>query len=275
MDMKSHAYELLRRIRARSALVHNITNFVAMESSANILLALGASPAMAHCRDEVEEMTSIADALVLNIGTLQRDWVESMLCAARAANRKGIPVVLDPVGAGATALRTEAAHRIMRKTSVSVLRGNASEVFSIASAGIRTRGVDSSLPVSAGVVDAAGKMALETGCIVSISGEEDVITDGRRIFRVANGRPIMSRVTGIGCGLSAVTAAFCAVAGGDLLCAAAAAAAVYGLSGEMAAGISDKPGSFAVAFIDALYAVGRKEIDDLLLVSEEKHRSGD
>ena len=270
MNIKAYTYELMCRIRKGSPLIHNITNFVAMNSSANILLAVGASPVMAHSRDEVGEMASLADALVLNIGTLQRDWVGSMICAARAANRKGIPVILDPVGAGATSLRSEAVRTIMSEASISVLRGNASEVFSLASDGVRTRGVDSSLLVSADVIRAAGEMALGKNCIIVISGEKDLITDGRRIFRVANGRPIMARVTGLGCGLSAVIAAFCAVAGGELLHASTAAAALYGLCGEMAERVSVGPGSFSVAFIDALYSVGKKEIDELLLVSEEE-----
>ncbi|MEI6634687.1 MAG: hydroxyethylthiazole kinase [Chlamydiota bacterium] len=275
MNIKAFTYELVCRIRKGSPLIHNITNFVAMNSSANILLAVGASPVMAHSRDEVGEMTSLADALVLNIGTLQKDWVGSMICAAQAANRKGIPVILDPVGAGATSLRSEAVRAIMSEASISVLRGNASEVFSLASDGAGTRGVDSSLPVSADVIRAAGEMALKKNCIIVISGEKDFITDGRRTFRVENGRPIMARVTGLGCGLSAVTAAFCAVAGGELLHASTAAAALYGLCGEMAERVSARPGSFFVAFIDALYSVGKKEIDELLLVREEEHRTGD
>jgi len=240
-----------------------------MNSSANILLALGASPVMAHCRDEVREMTSLADALVLNIGTVQKDWLGSMIYAAETANGKGIPVILDPVGAGATSFRTEAVKRIMDETDIAVLRGNASEIFSLASSGTKTKGVDSSLLVSADIIKAAKELALEEKCIIAISGKKDLITDGNQVFRVANGQPIMTKVTGIGCGLSAVTAAFCAIAGGELLPATTAAFALYGLCGDMAERISDKPGSFFVAFIDALYSVDRKEIDAFLLVNEE------
>lgn len=262
MNITSYASTLLCGIRERAPLIHNITNFVAMEFSANILLALGASPVMAHAEGEVGEMASRADALVLNIGTLQRDWVASMILAAGAAADKGIPVVLDPVGAGATALRTEAARRILRDARVSVIRCNASELLAVASGRAGTRGVDSAVGVSAAVRRAAGNLAREKGCVVAVSGERDLVTDGRRAFRIANGHPAMTRVTGIGCGLSAVTAAFCAVAVGNLLPAAVAALAVYGLCGEMAAEVSEKPGSFPAAFIDALYSVGSEEIGD-------------
>ena len=222
MKIKSYTSQLVQKIKTTSPLIHNITNFVVMNSSANILLGIGASPVMAHCIGEVEEMTSLANALVLNIGTLQDDWVESMICAAKSANAKGIPVILDPVGSGATSLRTRAVKKIMNEAKISVLRGNASEIFSLASDDVRTRGVDSSLSVTAEIIDAAQKLATDMNCIIAMSGAEDIITDGRKIFRIANGQPLMTKVTGIGCGLSAVTGAFCAVADGDLLAATAA-----------------------------------------------------
>jgi hydroxyethylthiazole kinase len=261
--------ECLDRIKQRAPLIHNITNFVVMNSSANILLAIGASPVMAHCRAEVEEMTALAGALVLNIGTLQEDWLESMICAGKAANAKGIPVIVDPVGAGATRLRTEAVKQIMRACSVTVLRGNASEVLSLADVAVRTKGVDSSLGMSAEIVQAAKEMALAEKCIIAISGEEDCITDGCSVFRVGNGQPLMTKVTGIGCGLTAVTAAFCAVAGADFARATAAAFAFYGLCGDLAIKTSDKPGSFYVAFLDRLYTTGKEEIKKFLKVREE------
>ena len=211
MDLATYTADLIGKIRTTAPLVHNITNYVAMNSSANMLLAVGASPVMAHCRAEVEEMVSFAGALVLNIGTLQEDWVEAMVAAGKAANRNGTPVILDPVGAGATRLRTEAAKRILGECAVTVLRGNASEVFALGSADIRTKGVDSSLVFSDERVGAAVAMARDLGCVTGISGPEDCITDGTRVFRVANGQPVMTRVTGTGCGLSAVVGAFCAV----------------------------------------------------------------
>ena len=266
MDIKLYTAQLLEKIKFTSPLIHNITNFVVMNSSANILLAIGASPVMAHCLGEVREMTSIANSLVLNIGTLQDDWVEAMVVAAKTANAKGIPVILDPVGSGATSLRTRAVKKIMHEAKISVLRGNASEIFSLASEDVRTRGVDSSLSVTTEVIDAARTLATEMNCIIAISGAEDVITDGRKIFKVKNGQAIMTRVTGIGCGLSAVTGAFCAVAKGDLISAAAAAFGFYGLCGDLAFQISDKPGSFSVAFTDTLYSVNPKDISSLLKI---------
>lgn len=269
MDMKRITADLLAKIRAGNPLIHNITNYVVMNSSANILLAVGAAPVMAHCHSEVEEMTAMAGALVLNIGTLQEDWVEAMIIAARKANAVGIPVILDPVGAGATALRTAAVRKIMTQARMAVVRGNASEILSLASAGVVTKGVDSSVRLSAQVIAAAQDIASENECIIAISGPEDCVTDGHRVFRIGNGHPLMARVTGTGCGLSAVTGAFCATTPNEPLTAVAAAFGFYGLCGEVAALVSDKPGSFFVAFLDALYAAGEKEIDALLNITAD------
>lgn len=262
MDMKTTTAELLARIRKTAPLVHNITNLVVMNPSANILLALGASPVMAHSRKEVTDMAAMAGALILNIGTLAEQWIEAMLLAARAANQRGIPVILDPVGAGATRYRTQTVKQILSEVEISVIRGNASEVLCLAVADVKTKGVDSSLSLSDEIVDAAGAIARQHGCIVAISGEKDLITDGGRVLRVANGVPLMTRVTGLGCGLSAVTGAFCAVDRDDRLAATAAAFGFYGLCGELALGISDRPGSFFVAFLDTLYTAGSVEIRD-------------
>ena len=266
MDMQIRTSELLTEIRKKAPLVHNITNYVVMNSSANILLALGASPVMAHSRNEVEEMAAMAGALVINIGTLEEKWVAAMLLAARTANKSGIPVILDPVGAGATAYRSRAVQEILKHASISVIRGNASEVLSLAVAEVRTKGVDSSISVSGEMVDAAGEIARQHHCVVAISGEKDLITDGDRVLRVANGVPLMARVTGLGCGLSAVAGAFCAVDRDDLLTAAAAAFGFYGLCGELALNVSDRPGSFYVAFLDALYAAGKADIREHLKI---------
>ncbi|MFZ2630325.1 MAG: hydroxyethylthiazole kinase [Desulfosalsimonadaceae bacterium] len=267
MSMKQTTADLLEKVRTTSPLVHNITNFVVMNSSANILLAAGAAPVMAHAPEEVEEMTGLADALVLNIGTLQSDWVTSMILAGKAANRKGIPVVLDPVGAGATKFRTDTVKRIMNEVNISVLRGNASEIFSLAWADIRTRGVDASLAVIPDMVHDAKALAEKLGCILAVSGPEDLVTDGRQTFRITNGHPLMTKVTGIGCGLSAVTGAFCAVANGDLVSATAASLGYYGLCGDLAARISRKPGGFAAAFVDTLYSITPNDIESSLRVS--------
>ena len=257
--MVANTTRMLDAIRKKQPLVHNITNFVVMNSSANTLLALGASPVMAHAKEEVEAMTGLADVLVLNIGTLEPDWVEAMMLAARAANRKGIPVVLDPVGAGATAYRTQTARRILSETGVAVLRGNASEILSLTSGSITTRGVDSSVSLANAQVGDAMGLARDLGCVVAISGAEDCITDGQSVYRVRNGHPAMTRVTGTGCGLSAVVGAFCAV-DADPARAAAAAFGVYGLCGKRAVERSRGPGSFPAAFLDALSLVTPDDI---------------
>ena len=266
MDWKRSTIELLDRLRNTVPLVHNITNFVVMNASANILLALGAAPVMAHSRREVADMVGLAGALVLNIGTLEEKWIEAMLTAAEAANEKGIPVILDPVGAGATAYRSQAVASILRQVSVSVIRGNASEVLSLADTDVITKGVDSSLAISDDNTSAFAGIARQHGCIVAVSGEVDLVTDGDRALRVANGTPLMTRVTGLGCGLSAVTGAFCAVSGGDLLDAVAAAFGYYGLCGELAREASDRPGSFYTFFVDALYSAGADDIQEKLKI---------
>lgn len=268
MNMKNHTISLLEKIRKTAPLVHNITNFVVMNSSANILLAIGASPVMAHSRSEVGDMTALAGALVLNIGTLEKEWVEAMIIAGQAANSKGIPVVLDPVGSGATPYRTRTVKTIMDECRISVLRGNASEIASLFSAHTKTKGVESSLSLSDAIITPARDLALEKKCVIAISGEEDCITDGKRVFRVNNGHPMMTRVTGTGCGLTAVTGAFCAVGDEDLALATAAAFGFYGLCGDQAILKEDKPGSFYVAFLDRLYSVGEADINNGLKMKE-------
>jgi len=252
----------LGTVRRRSPLVHNITNFVAMNSSANILLALGAAPVMAHAPDEVQPMVGLADALVLNIGTLEQGWVDSMSLAASAARRKGIPIVLDPVGAGATEYRTTTVHRLLQEGRVTVLRGNLSELLALVSSDVRTRGVDSGLagePTPA-VIEALREAARTFECTAAASGVVDVITDGERTFLCRNGHAMMPRVTALGCGLSAVVAAFCAAAPGRVTEAVAAAVAFYGLCGEIAAGTAQGPGTFFVGFLDALYRVSPEQL---------------
>ena len=257
--------EILCRVRERKPLVHNLTNYVVMNSSANVLLAQGASPVMAHSIDEVTDMVALAGALVLNIGTLEQDWVTSMIAAGQAANERGLPVILDPVGAGATPYRTETTRRLLTEVTVTVLRGNASEVLSLQSAEAQTKGVDALHSVE-DVKEAAGELAQELGLIVGISGETDLITDGARTYRVANGHALMPWVTGLGCGLTATVGAFCAVAD-DAVVATTGAFAFYGLAGEVAAQTAPAPGSFQVAFLDALYTVGEEQLRAGLKIS--------
>lgn len=264
VELNAHTVSCLKAIRGTSPLVHNITNFVVMNSSANILLAMGASPVMAHSRDEVREMANLAGALVLNIGTLQEDWIEAMVLAGKTANEKGIPVILDPVGAGATSLRTRSVKRILEECRVTVLRGNVSEIMALTDASATTKGVDSTLSGSDETVEKALGLARKHGLVVAMSGADDCITDGKRIFTVANGTPLMCKVTGLGCGLSAVVGAFCAVSPGDPALSTASAFGFYGVCGELAAQASGKPGSFFTAFLDYLYTVGQTELNTAL-----------
>lgn len=267
MALETTTCHLLTDIRRSAPLVHNITNHVVMNATANILLAMGASPVMAHSRHEVADMAAIAGALVLNIGTLSETWIESMHLAARAANDSDIPVILDPVGAGATAYRTRTARRILQEADIAVIRGNASEILALADMDVQTKGVDSSVALSESTSRVAADLAREHGCIVAVSGATDLVTDGKTRLHVANGVPLMTRVTGLGCGLSAVVGAFCAVGGAERLQAVAAACGYYGLCGEMAAAVSQRPGSFFVAFVDALDAIGSDDITAKLRIA--------
>ena len=238
-------------VRSQRPLVHNITNYVVMNNSANALLAVGASPVMAHWTHEMEEMVDIANALVLNIGTLDENWLESMRVAGVAASRRGIPIVLDPVGAGATSARTSASLELIELCHPTVIRGNASEIMALVDASVKSKGVDSSAQ-SGDAVEAARKLALETGAVVVISGATDYITDGTVLHTVEGGDEIMTAVTGMGCTSTALVGAFAAVVE-DPLVAATAAMAVMSLAGERAAARSRGNGSMQVNFLDELY----------------------
>jgi len=248
----------LEAVRARAPLVHNITNFVVMEPTANALLALGASPVMAHALEEVAELAGIASALVLNIGTLSPAWIEAMILAGQTASRRGIPVVLDPVGAGASAYRTRSCLKLIEAVKPSIIRGNASEILTLAGEQGGGRGVDS----TARAEDAgapAGVLARGAGAVISVSGALDLVTDGTREIRITSGSPLMGRVTGMGCTASALTGAVAAV-NPDLLEAAAHAMAIMGVAGEMAADSAMGPGSLVPAFHDALFQMSEADL---------------
>ena len=220
-------------MRAHAPLVHSITNLVVMNFNANALLAVGASPVMAHAHEEVRDMVGIAQALVLNIGTLEPAWISAMQVALQAARARGIPVVLDPVGAGATPYRNAALSELIRAGAPGILRGNASEIMSVAGLAAATRGVDSAAS-TADATDAAAALAGQLDAVVCVSGADDLIVDaaGRRAV-LSNGHPWMTRVTGVGCSASALVGAFAAVQP-DPWRATVAAMAVLGVVGEMA-----------------------------------------
>lgn len=252
------ASDNLNKLRAKKPLIHNITNYVVMNYTANALLACGASPVMAHAAEEVEEMVSLAGALVLNIGTLTPQWVEAMLSAGKKANALKVPIVLDPVGSGATRLRTESANRLARELSIQVVRGNASEVLSLAKEEARTKGVDSVHTVEE-AEGAAITLARELKTTLAITGKVDLITDGKRILKVYNGHALMGMVTGTGCTATVMIGAFLAV-DPDPVEAATTALAYFGLAGEMAAAQTTSPGSYQIALLDALFSIGEKEL---------------
>lgn len=241
----------LALVRQRKPLVHQITNYVVMNQTANATLALGALPVMAHARQEVEDMVAMAGALVLNIGTLSSDWIESMLAAGRAANARGVPVVLDPVGAGATRYRTETAKRILGEVKVAIVRANAGETASLIGVKAEVRGVE-----SIGAEQdrqALARMAARTlGLVASVTGATDFVSDGQRVAAIANGHPLLSRVSGTGCICSALTGCFVAVKSTEPFEAAVEALVAMGVAAEDAAVGATGPGSFHVRLYDAL-----------------------
>lgn len=252
----------LELVRSQSPLVHNITNYVVMNNTANALLSIGASPVMAHAHEEVEDMVNIASVLVLNIGTLDDYWIKSMLLAGKAAQKKGIPIVFDPVGAGATSYRTDTCKLLIRECKPAVIRGNASEIMALQDSNTKTKGVDSR-DSSEIAIDAAESLARETGAVVVISGETDYITDGVKTEKVENGNRLMERVTGMGCTATAIVGAFAAI-NKDAFQAALHGMAVMGITGEIAAARSTGNGSLQLNFLDTLYNLSENEIEQTL-----------
>jgi hydroxyethylthiazole kinase len=238
-----------------------------MNETANATLALGALPVMAHASDEVEEMTGLASALVLNIGTLSPHWVEAMLLAGAAAAVRNVPVVLDPVGAGATSYRTETAHRILDAIAVTVVRGNAGEVATLVGAHAEVRGVES---IVAGLEPAelARTAALRLGVVASVTGPVDHVSDGERVLAVANGHELLATVTGTGCMSSALTGCFLAAKPESPVEAAAEALAAFGVAAEDAARDAGGPGTFHARLYDALAALDPGTLDARARISE-------
>lgn len=243
---------LLGTMRTRVPLVHCLTNHVVTNFTANVLLAAGAAPAMIHDPEESSIFAGVASALLVNVGTIEREQAEAMRRAVAAANAAGRPWVLDPVAVGALPLRTQVASELAAQRPA-MIRGNASEILALAGAGAGGRGVDATEGVDA-AADAARALAERTGAAVLVTGPVDLVVapGGAAPVRVANGVELLTRVTGIGCAQGALCAALCAAADGDARLAAVAAALLVGLAGERAERVSRRPGSFAVAFLDAL-----------------------
>jgi hydroxyethylthiazole kinase len=251
---------LLNKVREVNPLIHNITNVVVTNFTANGLLALGASPVMAYAAEEVADMAKIAGALVLNIGTLNSTVIESMIIAGKSANEHGVPVIFDPVGAGATLFRTETAKRIMKEVNISVIRGNAAEIANVAGYQWDIKGVDAG-HTSGNTVELAILTAKKFKTVVVITGKDDVISDGQTTYVVHNGHPILTKVTGTGCLLTSIIGAFAAVES-DFVTASTAALVFYGVTAEIAAGktANQGPGSFQIELLNQLALVSNDEI---------------
>ena len=256
----------LRELRERKPLIHNITNYVVMNETANAILAVGALPVMAHAREEVEEMVGLAGALVLNIGTLSPPWVEAMLLAGSMARERGTPIVLDPVGAGATHYRTETVRRLLIEAPATIVRGNAGEIATLAGYEAEVRGVES-IRADAEAAVLARAAANTLGAIVAVTGPIDYVSDGARTLAVANGHGLLTSVTGTGCMATALTGCFVAAKRNAPLEAAAEALASFRIAAEDAAREARGPGTFHAGLYDALAALEPDTLDGRARIS--------
>lgn len=252
---------ILATIREKTPLVHHITNYVTVNDCANITLCIGASPVMARAEEEVEEMVALAGALVLNIGTLDTQQINQMFIAGKAAEKRGIPIILDPVGAGATSLRTKTAQKMIQELSISVLKGNAGEVGTLAGKEAQVRGVDSG-GVTGDPAEITRSLAERLGCTVVMSGVTDIISDGNQVQLCENGHAFMGRISGTGC-MAASVIGCCASVTRDYLSASAAGIAAFGIAGEWAAAEASGPGSFKYRLFDCMAAVTPEDLNRL------------
>jgi hydroxyethylthiazole kinase len=271
--MNTRAAAILTRVREQKPLVHHITNMVVMNDTANATIQLGGLPVMAHAVREMAEMSSAAGALILNIGTLTPDQIDAMLLAGKQANQQGTPIILDPVGAGATTLRTEAAHTLLRNLSIQIIRGNAGEIGAVSGMGGTMRGVES-IGSDASADEMARHTARTHNAIVAITGKRDIVSDGTRTLGVDNGHRWLTTLTGTGCMATTAIATFAAVARDDYLAAAASALAAYGLAAELAADHARGPGTFRAAFLDALYHLTPEQVAEGARIAEIVEKTG-
>ncbi|MCL2120879.1 MAG: hydroxyethylthiazole kinase [Clostridiales bacterium] len=237
---------LLSKVREQKPLVHHITNYVTVNDCANATLGIGASPVMADAIGEAADIAAIASSVVLNMGTLNERTIPSMVAAGKAANEKGIPVVFDPVGAGASKLRNETAARILSDVKLSVLRGNISEIKFVAGQQSETKGVDASESDTAnasGAGNLAKELAQKLDCVVVISGAVDTVSDGKKTVFVENGQPMLGSLTGTGCMCTSLIGAFCGAMPSEPLAAAAAAMLCMSIAGELAYGKTEQQGA--------------------------------
>lgn len=262
---------LIAEVRSKKPLIHNITNYVTVNDCANVVLAIGASPIMADDINEVADITAISSALVINIGTLNKRTIESMILSGKKANEKGIPVIFDPVGAGASAMRNETTRAILDTVKISVLRGNLSEVSYVAGLNAATKGVDASEAdiKSNDSIAVAKTVAEKLGCVVAVTGAVDVISDGKKVVTVSNGHKMLSNVTGTGCMTTALVGSFCGAVK-DYFKASVAGVAVMGTAGEIAYEVAGHKGtgSYHIAIIDAISKMDENIFGERALINE-------
>jgi hydroxyethylthiazole kinase len=258
-------YELLDRIREQKPLIHHITNWVTIYDCANITRTVGALPVMAHAVEESSDMTAIASALVLNIGTLTPELIESMIMAGKKANQINIPVLLDAVGVGATALRTESANKIISEVKVDIIKGNSAEIGVLAGVNAIVKGVEA-MSVEGNLVDIATRLAKEKNATVVITGVQDIVSNGKDTYLIDNGHKMMGAIVGTGCMASSVIGSFVAVEK-DYAFAATSALVCFGIAGELAARASKGPGTYKEAFYDEIYALDRD-----MIIALEKYK---
>jgi len=253
------AYSLLEKIRKNKPVVHHLTNWVTIYDCANVVKVLGASPVMAHAREEVAQMAKIASSLVLNIGTLTVDFIEAMKIAAKSANEKGIPVILDVCGAGATELRNQKSFELLDEVRVDIIKGNASEIARVSGEDVQTKGVDAA-HVDRDMVQVVSKLARKRKTTIAMTGKEDIIASDKNLYIVKNGHPMMTHIVGTGCMATSVIGTFAAVER-DLTLATAAALACFEIAAECAVKKSQGPGTFKEQLFDCLYHLDKRTID--------------
>lgn len=264
-----NAPETLRRLAEERPLVHHLTNYVTVNLVANVTLCTGALPVMAHAVEEVEEMAAVASALVINMGTLDPEWIEAMIRAGKEANRRNIPVIFDPVGAGATNFRTTMPEKLLSEIDFAAIVGNAGEIATLAGMRAEVRGVES---IGGDAKAAAVKAARSLGVTVAATGPTDYVSDGDKLLSIENGHPLMGRIVGSGCASTAAIGCFAAADRGTNVETVAGALAYFGRAGEVAAEKSDGPGTFEPRFLDALAALAAEPnlLEGKLKIEEEE-----
>ncbi|MBI2659925.1 hydroxyethylthiazole kinase [Candidatus Woesearchaeota archaeon] len=258
--------EIFGKVRSNKPLVHHITNWVTIYDCANMTRAFGALPVMAHAKEESADMAAIASSLVLNIGTLTPELIDSMIAAGKSANKKNIPVVLDAVGVGATKLRDNEALRILKEIKVDIIKGNASEIAKLAGMNVTTRGVEST-EVEANLADLAKDFANKANSTVVITGKQDIISDGKKVYLVNNGHQMMGSIVGTGCMAASIIGAFAGVEK-DYAKASAYALASFGIAGELAAQNSKGPGTFKENLYDEAFNLDAKKLTQMAKIEE-------